>query len=833
MSTRNYKEEIENILPLVSKPSRYTNSEWNSIHKTDIPDTQTICLCFPDLYELGISNVSLEILYTVINNRPGWSAERSYCPDTDMAALLNEKNIKLCSLESSKPLREFALVGFTLQQELCYTNVLHMLDLAGIPLKSADRNDLYPLIIGGGPCAVNPEPAADFFDLFVVGDGEDAIQDIMEALTRLRESGIPDKKKILHNLSSIPGVYVPCLYDVQYKADGTIASVKPLMPDVPAYIEKRRVDLETSLYPERPLVPFAQAVHDRYNLEIARGCMHTCRFCQASRIHHPVRERSVARLLELADKGLNSSGFEELALSALSSSEYTRMDELIHKLLERCRNKRISISLPSLRCNEKSLNLAKLTRGVKKTSLTFAPEAGSSRMRSIIDKKLDGENIPQVLHNAHRLGWKLIKLYFMYGLPWEKEVDIEAIVSLVAEAKKKNSMLNFNITISPFVPKAHTPFQWAAQDDQASLEKKKNMLYKKVPGNVRTHSHETALLEAVFARGDRKLSRVILAAYRKGCMFDLWRERFRFDWWMEAFNECGLDVGFYARRQRHETELFPWDHLTPPALKNMLFKEYAAAKNTALAEDPPFVTAVQPDRGVPLTDEETAFQKPGAARSVQRVRLRFTRFGPARFLSHLEQITVFRRLLRRADIPLAYTLGFHPQPRISFGPAISVGYSSDAEYVDVELVQKIDLSEITRLITAQLPEGFKLLQVKRIPVFFPSLESTVNQVLYHVEGIWPSSVDAQIQDFLHKDEFWIEKRKNKSIERVNVRSIVKNITHTNGSLEVLMDFGPKKNIKPTLLMKELFKLPEKEVETFHVHKVALYIGSSPKERREP
>lgn len=829
-----FKDKIEKILPLVSRPSRYLDGEWNAVPKDADENKTSVCLCFPDMYEVGVSNLGIEILYHIVNSFPGWVAERCYCPETDMEQELLAHGIPLCALGSGRAVKSFDIVGFTLQHELCYTNVLHMLHLAGIPKKSSERTRDFPLIIGGGPCVANPEPVASFFDAFVLGDGEEVIVEIMTWITESKKRGITDKNEILAGLSAMQGVYVPSFYDVHYSTEGRIQSVTPVNTHIPKTVKKRTVNLEKAFYPEKPLVPFMHAVHDRLNLEIARGCQHQCRFCQASQIHRPLRQRSVEKLLDIAEKALPATGFEELSLSSLSSSDYTRIEELVEKLVERYASQRISISLPSLRCNMRALKLAQHTRGVKKSSLTLAPEAGTPRMRAIINKNMDGENFLPVFKTAYESGWKHIKLYFMYGLPYERQEDVTGIINLIREVKRNIKQLNLNITISPFVPKSHTPFQWCGQEDLKTLERKHSELLKHIPANVRAHSLKASVLEGMLSRGDRRLSEVILKAYELGCRFDQWRERLQYEKWEQACAETGIDQHFYTTRERAKDEIFPWDHLLFTVSKQQLYAQYVEASRIAsTGEDVPAHYIKEKDLKLKSEPPGVITAWNSSVRSVQRVRLRFSRSGAVRFLSQLEQITAFRRMFRRTQLPLAYTHGYHPQPKISFGPAIAVSYSSDAEYVDVELTERVALDHIRTLIEKQLPEGFKLLTIKRIPVFFPSLDSSLNQVAYHITGIWPHRTEDKIVDFLKNNECWIEKIKNDKKESINLSSVVKKIALHNGSLELVMDYGPKKNVKPGLILQKVFGISEKDVASFHIHKVGLYISKQNRRPFEP
>jgi len=546
---------LDDILPFVSKPGRYLGNEWNVVHKDWESAQVRVVLCYPDIYELGMSNLGLQILYSIINQRKDSLAERVYAPGLDMEKILKDRGIPLFSLESKRPLRDFDIIGFTLQHELSYTNILNILSLAKIPLYFRDRNGKFPLILAGGPSASNPEPLADFFDAFVLGDGEEAIEEIIETYKNYRSNGI------LKALAKIPGVYVPSLYQVNYKEDDTLERVERKEEGIPERIEKRVVNLENSHYPLAPLVPLVDISQNRLNLEIQRGCPHSCRFCQSNAVYGPCRIRSKKRLLEIAEVSLRSTGYDEISLTSLSTTDYPGIEGLIGEFLALHGKNHTSISLPSLRPDKFSLEMAIKIQKVRKTGLTFAPEAGSERLRKLIGKEISHEQFISAISQAYEAGWKLIKLYFMIGLPTEQEDDIEAIIELVKEPRNRYRDLNFNITIAPFVPKPHTPFQWLPMEKLAELRRKKDYLCRRLPAQIKGHTVESSFLEAVFSRGDRRLGVVLEKAWEMGCKFDQWKEQFRFDYWQEAFSKCAIDPDFYVYRKRDIKEVLPWSHL--------------------------------------------------------------------------------------------------------------------------------------------------------------------------------------------------------------------------------------------------------------------------------
>ena len=590
-------DKIEKILEKVQKAPRYTGGEMNTAVKAWDECPLHFGFCFPDTYEVGMSHLGLKILYGLIN-RESWSlCERFFMPWTDMMALMEEEKLPLLSMESRHPLNEFDVVGFTLQYEMSFSNILAMLKMGGIPLEGKDRGEEDPIVVAGGPCAFNPEPLADFIDAFMIGDGEDVMTELNRVILERKENGL-SREQCLKNLSKLEGVYVPSLYDVAYNENGTVASVKPNCPEAPASVKKRVVvDLNSTYYPEEFPVPYTEVIFDRIMLEIMRGCTRGCRFCQAGILYRPVRERSMEKLIELAEKLQQSTGYEEISLSSLSSGDYSCLPELIRELMKRMKEKRVSISLPSLRIDSVLKESLEETQQVKKTSLTFAPEAGTQRMRDVINKGVTEEDLLSKVRDAFEGGWSSVKLYFMSGLPTETTEDLDGIADLARKViaeyfnvpkPQRAKGLRVTVSVSVFVPKPFTPFQWAPQDTLETIIGKQEHLKQvlNIKG-VTFHWHEpyVSYLEACFARGDRRMGKVLRRAFEKGCILDGWNETFRYDTWMEAFRECGLDPAFYANRERPKDEILPWDHIDSGVTKQFLWHEKEKSERAETTKD--------------------------------------------------------------------------------------------------------------------------------------------------------------------------------------------------------------------------------------------------------
>ena len=586
MERQEIEKRLEKILPKVSKPTRYLGNELNAVHKEFSQDKVSVALAFPDRYEVGMSHLGIKILYHLLNRRDDIVAERVYAPWFDLEDKIREMRIPLFSLESKEAINRFDIVGFTLQYELSYTNILNMLDLAQIPLKSKDRTKEDPLVIAGGPCAVNPEPLADFIDLIVIGEAEELIEELIDRYKEGKNREVT-REQLLRELAQIPGIYIPEFYKIDY---GTteVLGLKVENDEVPEEILKQVItDFDEVYYPTEFLVPFMDIVHDRINLEVARGCSRGCRFCQAGMIYRPVREKSQERLEELSSDLINNTGYEELSLTSLSTSDYSQAKELISNLVDDYSKLGVSISLPSLRTDSFSIELAEKVQKVRKTGLTFAPEAGTQRLRDVINKGVTEEDLLKTIQAAYDSGWQRVKLYFMLGLPTETEEDLAGIVSL-AKKVAKIGKIKVNVSVSTFVPKPHTPFQWVSFNRLTEIKDKINYLQKNLRGkglSLSWNEPNLSLLEAAFARGDRRLNEVLFKAWELGCKFDSWSEHFDIELWQKAFNESGLSLDDYTYRNFDLGARLPWDHINIGVTKDYLKEEYQKALDAELTSD--------------------------------------------------------------------------------------------------------------------------------------------------------------------------------------------------------------------------------------------------------
>lgn len=577
-------KKAEKLLPLVQKPGRYTGGELNSVIKNPKDVDIRFAFCFPDTYEIGMSHLGMKILYSLLNKREDTWCERVFAPWVDMEELMRKNNVPLFALESSDEIKDFDVIGFTLQYELCYTNVLNMLDLAGVPVRSADRKSLTPLVIGGGPCVCNAEPIADFFDLTLPGEGEEVLNELMDLFKEYKKKGA-SKEEFLKAAAEIEGVYVPSFYEFSYSDDNTIKSVVS-SNGAPERVKKRIIsDLDTVFYPESFVVPFIDIVHDRAVEEIFRGCIRGCRFCQAGFLYRPIREKSSDTVNKQCRSLCDTTGYDEISLSSLSTSDYTQLQSLLEGIFSWSEDDKVSVSLPSLRVDNFSDELMEKLQKVRKSGLTFAPEAGTQRLRDAINKNVTEREVIETSRKAFSGGWTNVKLYFMMGLPTETNEDVVGIADLAQKVvdefyknpnKPKGKGVNVSISVSCFVPKPFTPFQWEAQDTMEQLKAKQQLLLESVKSrkiSVSYHDARTSFLEGVFARGDRRLCDVMERAWRKGCRFDSWDECFSFEKWMEAFEECGVDPYFYTSRKRNYDEILPWDHMDYGIGKKFFQKE--------------------------------------------------------------------------------------------------------------------------------------------------------------------------------------------------------------------------------------------------------------------
>lgn len=587
---------IERFLAEVEKPARYLGTEWNAVHKERKEGDVLIALAFPDIYEVGMSYLGFKILYHVLNNRADTICERVFAPWIDMEERLRSSNQKLFTLESGRNLDQYDFIGFTLQYEMTYTNILNMLDLGGIPLHAKNRGMKDPFVMGGGPCVFNPEPVADFFDFFVIGEGEEVIHEVVERYIEWKKTGT-SRSEFLDILEEVPGIYIPSHYEVTYDASGVIDSVKPTGKGTREKVTKRIIkDLDCAPYPDKPIVPYMDIIHNRIMLEIFRGCTRGCRFCQAGMVYRPVREKGLETLKNQACDQLHSTGYDEIALTSLSTADYSQIRELVQTLIEEYGEQGVGVSLPSLRTDAFSVQIAEQIQKVRKTGLTFAPEAGTQRLRNVINKGVEEADIENAVISALQSGWSAFKFYFMVGLPTETMEDVLGIariankimnITLENEGGKKRPK-KITISVASFVPKPWTPFQWEPQDPIEVLQAKQLTIKEQLKDrkiNYNYHKATLSFIEAVFARGDRRLGRVLERAWRKGCKFDGWDEHFRFAVWQEAFAEEGLLPEFYANRRRDRNEILPWDHISPGIKKEFLWEEYIKAIEGELTLD--------------------------------------------------------------------------------------------------------------------------------------------------------------------------------------------------------------------------------------------------------
>jgi radical SAM family uncharacterized protein/radical SAM-linked protein len=754
ISRREYRRRFEALLPRVERPVRYVGGEWNSVVKDHASVEVTVALAFPDTYEIGMSHLGYRILYGLLNDRKDVAAERSFAPWPDMGALLRAEGLPLASLESETPLAEFDLVGFSLQYELNFTNMLSMLDLAGIPLRSADRKDPDPLVIAGGSAVFNPEPVADFVDFFFVGDAEESLPEFIEEYKALRKSGACRADRV-RALARLDGLYAPALYDTEPDPQTGLLIPRPRAgEDVPPRVKRRIVmDIDRFPFPEKIVVPHGEIVHDRVSWEIMRGCPVGCRFCQAGYIYRPTRERDPKAILEGVGRSLRATGYDSFSLTSLNTGEYGDIENVLSRLMDSYESESTSVSLSSLHASTMTEGLAEQVKRVRKAGFTIAPEAGSQRMRNVVNKNLTEEQILRATGLAFDAGWDHIKLYFMIGLPMEEAADIEAMVELAHEMLAQGRAASggrarITLSASTFIPKPFTPFQWFPMDRVESFRAKQATIRRSVRRGVtfKHHDYETSFLEGVFSRGDRRLGDALEAAYRRGAIFDGWTEHLRMEAWREAFAACGIDAEEYATRAIPLDSELPWDVIDSLINRRWLRREYLRSREAAtlsicgpddchgcapfardcvqglvsettgrtldrgavaLPARPGARRVEEPARGAEGSAGDEAEREPPAP--LYRYRVRFSKSGRMRFLGHLDLMRLLSRALLRAGVPLAYTRGFNPKPRLSFGPALAVGIASTAEHVDLETRSHLRTSPFLGAANRTLPQGIRLL----------------------------------------------------------------------------------------------------------------------------
>lgn len=797
------------IIESVNRPSSYIGMEVNSVRKDRASISASIALAFPDLYDLGMSHAGLKILYHVINAEPDLAAERVFVPEEDFAEALKREGLPLFSLETKTPLAQFDVVGFTIPYELSYTNMLWMLDLSGIPLRASDRGENDPLVIGGGAGVYNPEPIADFFDFFFMGDGERGAVEIMRAVAQTK--GSPRSER-LKRFARIPGVYVPSFFSPAYGPDGRIGKITPL---VEGYEKTTRVFLPTlseSPHPFDAPPPFGKPVHDRLNVEIDRGCTQGCRFCQAGTTYRPARERTPDEVAGIMDAALEKTGYDEASLTSLSAGDYSRIEELLTRLMDKYEDSRVSLSLPSLRSSTVTDGMITQIGRVGRSGFTITAEAGSQRLRNVLNKKVADEDILRVALQLLEGGWQSLKLYFMIGLPTETDEDVDGIYTLsdrLASLSAGRKMFrNINVSVGNFVPKPHTAFQWHGQEPVETLMAKKERLFALIKKNRRLtlkwHDARMSHMEAAFSRGDRRLSAVVEAAYRLGQRMDAWTERFRFDVWTKAFAECGLDSRDYANKSFGLADTLPWDHIDTGLSKRYFRKEWENALTGIVTgdckTDKCLACGIDPKKCFSPygTDYKPAPKSPAAqAESVASYRLFFRKTGLCRFLSHLELRNVLIRAIRRSGVAVKYSEGFTPHPKITFGPALKLGVESMEEIIDVQLCGAVNTAGLLRRLNDALPDGIRFNSVEPLAPGAKPLSSFIKGFEYEVafRGDFDSfAVKNVVDKFNTEPSVTLRKEKDGHVKETELKTVVSPVEFNaeSGSMRMSVRFDQVK-----------------------------------------
>lgn len=828
---------IDDILPLVEKPSRYLGSETNAIKKDLHSAALRFALVFPDLYEIGTSHFGLQILYHILNSHPDIAAERVFAPGLDMESHLRSSDLPLFSLESHAPVDQFDIIGFSLLYELNFSNVLNLLDLAGLPFRTDQRNDSHPLIIAGGPCTCNPEPMADFFDAMVVGDGERVIVELAESWLQWKSAGPVDKHDLLKQWAAIEGVYIPAFFEMRKNSRG----VKTLKPCNPHYTGVRRAiaaDLDRLPFPDRPIVPYGKPVHDRLRLEVSRGCTRGCRFCQAGMIYRPVRERAPQILMNLAQTSLAATGYEDMSLLSLSTGDYGCIVQLMEQLMARFASDHVAVSLPSLRAGTLTPELMQLIKKVRKTGFTIAPEAGSQRLRDVINKNITETEIVETVTDAFRLGWRVIKLYFMIGLPTETHADLQALVDLVKRLHRikvpHRKPGKLNVSVATFIPKPHTPFQWAPQNTLSESRAKISWLKKQLvlPGiQFKWQNPEVSLIEGLWARGDRSLSDLLVSAHQKGCKFDGWSDKFRFDLWQQAFSEAGIDTDYYTVRPRDLGEPLPWDHIDTRVSKAFLQDEWDKAIRAAFTDDCrdgdcSACGVCDFDQIEPKARRDCRGFPEGSAPApalpddeYMKISLTYSKLEQARFYGHLELANIFMRALRRAGVPVKYSEGFHPKPRVSYKDSLPLGLESRCEQITLTVPVRSCVRDMIDRLNANLPAG---LRVHDVDGASPPLQTDSPPSSTYQVGLQTGNFsEAELATFNAKATVMIERQDRKGkLKKFDLKAMVFSIELIDSKqLQITLSSEPGRTLRPGDVLPQIFSVSEEQIRHARILKI--------------
>lgn len=816
----NLKEKYFSLLKQVVKPACYIGNEFNSIKKEWDDDSFKAALVFPDAYVVGESSLSLKILYDLLNKIPGFIAERFFTPAIDFEKKLLENDIPLLSMENFRPLKDFDIAGFTIQHEFTYTNILSVLNLSGLKFKAEERDDMDPIICAGGPGAYNPEPIAPIFDFFYLGEVEETIVEVFELIKKLKKEN-KTKDEILETISEYEGIYVPKFYSFSYDEEGGIDKVISAKNKI---VKKQLVKDFDKIYPPvKQLVPYVETIHDRVVVEIFRGCTRGCRFCQAGMIYRPVRERSLDNVLKYAKEAMRNTGFEEVSFVSLNCADYSSIVPLILRIKNELKN--VSVSLPSLRVDTFTEELAEALSIGKRSSLTFAPEAGSQRLRDRINKITTEADILNALLTAKKFGWKQAKLYFMIGLPDEEYEDLDAIVELVRKILKETGF-NLSISIATFVPKPHTPYQWYGQIPMEEALNRITYLRKRLKhGRIKLsfHNMKQSFIEATLSRGNRRIFEVIQKAFEAGCRFDGWGDSFNFEAWTSAFAECSLSPEYYAGRKLEYDEITPWDHISCGVSKKFLMDEDIKSKSGAVTRDCRWNKC--PECGVcaefkakNILKEKAAAEKFNFERYMDskndtaRYRIKYSKGDELKFIGHLDFLRLLVKIINRADLSVAYKGQFHPRMRISASHPLGLFYTSCAEYIDIELKEHLKEAELMEIFRNEFPRGIEVLEVKRISSAEKSLMQSFKEVDYEVKlknNI--ENIDEAVKELLKTDKFFL-KRKNKEI---NLKNSLKSLEYKESEKErglfITLKISDNGSIKPTDVL-DILGINDDEVE---------------------
>ncbi len=828
---------FKDFLSQLKGPSRYLGNEINSVHKNPAKAQVKFALCFPDLYEVGMSHLGIQILYFILNQDERVVCERVFAPDTDLEALLKKHRVLLGTWESGIPLKECDIIGISLQHELCYTNILNILHLGGIPIYARQRDERYPLIYAGGPVAVNPEPLSPFMDGFFIGDGEESIIEMVDVYLEWKKSGGKREELLAAMVERVPGFYLPFAFFPRYHIDGTLKEIEELIPGY--HKVKRRIipDLNKAYFPVAPIVPYHKPVHDRLSIEVARGCTQGCRFCQAGFIYRPVRERSPQKVLELVEEGLKHTGYEEVSLLSLSIGDYRPLRKLLPVLMDNLSKEGIALSLPSLRVGTITPEMMEQISRVRRTGFTMAPEAGTQEMRNRINKKIKEEDLIETAKEVFARKWPALKLYFMIGLPQETQEDIEAIAELARRLVKLGKhKYQVTISVSTFVPKAHTPFQWERQISLEESREKIKFLRKmawRYGFRVRWHEPEQSFLEGVFSRGDRRLHEVIFRAWLKGARFDSWRDRFQFSIWKAAFEDARLDPYFYLS-ERSKDEILPWERIDIGVSWEFLWQERLKAQRGEITPDCRYdgcqqcglcdFKQIKPVlHKTPIVLEissERTSTHPHIPTSIHKYRLTFSKLNEAKYFGHLEMVNIFHRAFRRAGFKLVHSQGFHPLPKISFAVALPVGVESLAETMDVEIYGDYDEKDIPGKLNPQLPAGLRVLLCEKVPLNAKLTPPSAQRFVIEGNGIKidPTKVEA----FQNKSEFkWQVLRKGK-VRQIDIKKLVKEVAlKDDHKLELTLALTKEGGIKITEALMAILGLEKGQIHRLQILKVGV------------